>query len=237
MDEELQNKLKQQYESLPLEIQRAITDANLPLKLQEVVKNNRLMIDQAGKLEMETYLVILGFQPLNNYVNNLIKNVGLSSTQASAVAHDVNESLFKNIRESLEQINKVLTSTDNELDKGNILAGIENPETIKNNEESVSISSQISNGGNAKTPETIKEKTEENNLPEIAPKIGLPAIFSLNSKPTEPFHQNVSPVKNIVESKLKSTITIPKENIVIEEKTKLPEKTKTSGDPYREPTI
>ena len=32
-------------------------------------------------------------------------------------------------------------------------------------------------------------------------------------------------------------VAIPKKNIVIEEKTKLPEKAKNSGDPYRESII
>ena len=86
-----------------------------------------------------------------------------------------------------------------------------------------------------------------NNLPEIAPEVQLPAISSLAPKPAEPVHQNISPVENIVKSKLTDTVAIPKETVIVEEKNKLPEKTqpvagqplaeKTSADPYREPVI
>ena len=76
-----------------------------------------------------------------------------------------------------------------------------------------------------------------NNLPEIAPKTPLPAISSLLVKKAEPFHVNISPVNNIVESKLTSTIVTPKETIVVPDKTKLPEKSKPAVDPYKEPII
>jgi CRISPR/Cas system-associated endoribonuclease Cas2 len=236
---------KDYIETLPPEIKQAIYSIDYPQKLQEIVKNNKLLIDQAGKLEAETTLIMAGIEPMDKYVNNLIKNVGLSSIQASIVAHDVNESIFKNIRESLKKINDQISEEDKvinekiEPNKEDVIAGIENPANIKNNEESVSISSLKSNSINPETHESIDKGIEIriNNLPEIAPEAMLPITSSLASKPTEPFHQNISPVDNIVESKLTSTVAVPKENIIIEEKTKLPEKTKTSGDPYRESII
>ena len=222
MDEKLKQNLKKQFDSLPVELQKAITSADISSKLQEIVKNNKLMIDQAGNVEMETRLVLLGLQPLENYVENLEKRVGLSSAQASTIAHDVNEKIFKNIREILRNINDAILGKEVGVDNTNnpskeeILDGIENPEKIENNKI---VDSEMSN------------------LPEIAPVPGLPAISSLMSKSMEPYHQNISPVNNIVESKLNETIVMPKQNIVIEEKTKLPEKPRLSTDPYRESII
>ncbi len=267
MDNILTEDLKKQFEALPVEIQKAISDVDLPIKLQEIVKNNKLMIDQAGGLETETILVLFGLESLENYVKNLIANVGLSSIQASIVAHDVNESIFKNIRESLKKINDQTSKEENinerpadlvasnkktgnisgNLAKEDVLAGIENPENIKNNEERVSVSSQKSNSLIPETYETIDKGIEIkiNNLPEIAPKI-IPMTSFLSPKQTEPFHENTSPIENIVESKLANTVIVPKETIIVEEKTKLPEKSKISdipqkpqgsSDPYREPTI
>jgi len=244
MDEILTQDLKKQFETLPIEVQKAISAVDLPTKLQEIVKNNKLMIDQAGALEIETVLVLFGLEPLENYVSNLVKNVGLSGIQASIVAHDANELIFKNIRESLKNINnqiseeenKNVTEKINNPTKENVLAGIENPESIKGNENSISISSLKSNSMNPETHETIDKDVEIkiNNLPEIAPKAILPVLSSLNFERKEPFHQNISPVNNIVESKLNSTVIVPKKIILIEEKTKLPEKPKQAGDPYRE---
>ncbi len=236
---------KDYIETLPPELKQAIYSIDYPKKLQEIVKNNKLMIDQAGKLEAETTLVMAGIEPMDKYVGNLIKNVGLPSIQASVVAHDVNESIFKNIREALKKINDEILEEDKIIEKisiptkKDVLTKIENPENIKNNEESVSISSLKSNGANPETHEVIDRGIEIkiNNLPEIAPEAMLPSISALTSKPAEPLHQNVSPVQNIVESKLTSTVVVPKETVVVEEKTKLPEKPKPASDPYRESVI
>ncbi len=247
MDKTQEQKLKEQFDILPAEVQKAITTLDLSAKLQEIVKNNKLMIDQAGKLEIQTLLVLFGIEPIENYTNNLTKKVGLSNIQTSVVAHDVNEIIFKNIRESLKKMsNEMLEAKKETAEKINnptkesILAGIEQPENIKNSEESLSMSDLKSNTPSQEIyPEMATEGIEirVNNLPEIAPEIALPAISSLTSKPTEPFHQNISPVNNIVESKLNSTVIVPKENIIIEEKTKIPERNKSSGDPYRESII
>ena len=74
-------------------------------------------------------------------------------------------------------------------------------------------------------------------LPEIAPESMLPAQAILTKQ--EPYHENVSPVENIVQSKMTETVIVPKETIVVEEKTKLPEKARPSDstDPYREPVL
>ena len=265
MDQTLTQDLKKQFEALPIEVQKAITDVNLSLRLQEIVKNNKLMIDQAGKLEIETVLILFGLEPLENFVGNIIKRVGLSSIQASIVAHDVNESIFKNIRETLKKINEFTLEQDGvEIEKKEIptkedvLAGIENPQNIKHTEESISLSSQPSNSPKQEVHEEISRGIEikVNNLPEIAPKTlpeimpkPLPAVSSsmpkptvampvLNFKPKDQVNQNISPLNNIVESKLTNTVVVPKQTVVIEEKTKLPpEKPKTSGDPYRESII
>jgi len=113
---------KDYIKNLPLELRRAIFSIDYPQKLQEIVKNNKLMIDQAGKLEAETTLVIVGIEPMDKYVNNLISHAGLSNIQASIVAHDVNESIFKNIRDSLKKINDQIKAIENQVaTQGNTL--------------------------------------------------------------------------------------------------------------------
>jgi len=239
---------KDYIETLPPELKQAINSIDYPQKLQEVVRNNKLMIDQAGKLEEETTLVLAGIVPLDKYIKNITDNVGLSSIQASVVAHDVNELIFKNIRETLKKINdqivkedKILNETEriNIPTKENVIAGIENPETIKMNEGSVSISSLQSNSVKPEIHEEIDRGVEieikPNILPELAPKVELPAATSFVPKKPEPFHLNIPPVKNIVESKLNEAVIVPKQTIIVPDVTKLPEKPKPSTDSYREP--
>jgi len=211
MEDELQNTLKQHYDSLPVEIQRAIIDANLPFKLQEIVKNNKLMIDQAGKLEIETYLVLFGIQQLDKYIDNIVKNVGLPKEKATVVAKSVDELVFKNIREYLKAINEVISQKDNSEETEKI-----NPDDTKLNMWGIK---------------------RLNNLPEIAPTINFPSVLNSAQKPDDKLHKNIAPINNIIESKLNDMVTVKKEDITIEEKTKLPEKSNKSADPYKEPVI
>ncbi len=208
MDNDLQNNLQETFQSLPKELQEAISAADLPRKLEAVTKDNKLMIDQAGKVQNETVLVLLGLEPLENYVDNLVKNVGLSKETAEAVANDVNELIFKNVRKTLEKISEEDKTAETE-------------ETIPA----------------AENPVETKTKNEDTLLPEIYPETVLPAQSILTKQ--EPYHENVSPVENIVQSKMTETIIVPKKNIVVEEKSKLPEKSQPSdsSDPYREPII
>ncbi len=230
-------------DKLPPELKAAIYSIDYPKKLQEIVKNNKLMLDQAGKLEDETTLVMAGIEPMDKYLKNLMDHVGLTSIQASVVAHDVNESIFKGIREALRKINdqiieedKALTEKPETPTKEEIIAGIEKPEEIKNTEPSVSMSSFSVTTSPEIHPEMAKEGIEirVNHLPEVAPEIKLPMVSSLQQKQSEPMHVNIPPVKNIVETKLKETVIVPKVEVTVEEKTKLPEKQKLSADPYRE---
>jgi hypothetical protein len=245
MDNILNEDLKKQFDRLPAEIQRAILDTNLSEKLQQITKNNKLMIDQAGSLQIETILVLLGLQPLNNYINNVKENVGLSDEQAKSVAKSVDELIFVNIRESLKKINEESLGGDiieekidiNNLEKGSLVSGIENPSSIKETEQSISVSSLESNNEKIPSTETFTKGIEVRK--EISSEIPKGAI--LPPKPlikleNAMFHDNLSPIeKNIVETKKETDLIIPKETIIIEEKTKLPEKPKI--DPYRETTI
>ncbi len=238
MDEKTQNIISEQLKTIPQELRDAILAVDYLLKLQTITKNNKLMVDQAGELETETTLVMLGLEPLEDYVDNLVKNVGLPKNQALIVAHDVNESIFKGVREALKKINEEAIAAENkavapnEPTKEEILSRIEMPENIKTKEESISVSSLRSNAGLAEAPADLVSRGVEVRkeiLPEIEPASILPKT---NSEIT-----NTSPLQNIVQSKMEREVIVPKKIVVVEEKAKLPEKEtlKTMGDPYREP--
>ena len=206
MDNLITDDLKQQYKALPVELQNAISAADLPRKFEAITKDNKLMIDQGGKVQMET-LIVLGLEPLEKYIDNLQKNVGLSKEIAQAVANDVNELIFKNVRETLEKINEEAATAETE-------------EITK-----------------TENPAETKTENEDDLLPEIYPETTLPAQSILTKQ--EPYHENISPVENIIKAKMTESVVVPKEKIVIEEKSKLPEKSNPSdsSDPYREPVM
>jgi hypothetical protein len=196
-------------------------------------------------------MVLLGINPLDDFIGNLQKNVGLDKNTALGVAHDVDELIFKSVRDALKGISQQIASEEvSEVKSGanqpaipqkeDVLAGIERPQILKTTEPSVSVSALPSNKTSMEKPtETLDRGVEirPNMLPEVEPTLPPEAM-----KPPQPemYHENVSPVSNIVESKMNEQVVVPKQEIVIEEKTKLPEKQEkmrpSSGeDPYREP--
>ncbi len=246
MDDSITNDLKQQYQSLPKELQQAIADINLPAKLSTIVKNNKLMIDQAGILETETTLVLFGLEPLENYVDNLARELGMPKDRALTIAKDADELIFKGIRDALRQVNEEMTEAENaevaqtegHPSKEDILAGIEKPHEITTRENSVSVSSLPSNNNGVQgTAPVVTSKIEMQKplVPEMRPEeISLGTVIK-KPQPASPIPASVSPLKNIVETKMTETVALPKKTVVIEEKTKLPQANAAKpADPYRE---
>lgn len=254
MDNDTQKIIANQIATLPEDVRKAISSVDYASQLQEIVKRNKLLIDQAGKLETETTLTLIGLEPLNDYVTNISRELGIPMQKAIIIAHDADDLIFKNIRDSLRKMNDQVLEEEPGVgvaqpSREDVLEGVENPKNIQAREQSVSVSSLKSNSAN---PEYPSEKIDTNievrreTTPEIPPKAMLPmkSLTELAQNKTDsPLHENTPPVENIVEEKLTNTITSPKETISVTENSKLPTKpplpptpapTK-NFDPYREP--
>ncbi len=249
-NEETKKIIADQMAILPEDVKKAILSVDYPVQLQEVVKRNRLLIDQAGALETETTLTLLGLESLSGYVENLSRELSIPRDKALIVAHDVDELIFKNIRESLQKMDdenmvekeeiqerEGLAVPTGDLTRDSVINGIENPKNIS--EESISMSSLKSNSLNPEYPVEAMTKgieiRKEMSLeipPEAKIPMKIPSAIS-TEKISEPLHQNISPAKDIVEEKLKTVISVPTEKILVEENSKLPQKDK-GHDPYRE---
>jgi len=212
MDEETQKIIAEQLKTLPKDVKEAIISVDYKTKLQEITQRQKLLIDQAGKLEMETTLVMIGLEPLADFVGNIEREMNVPALRAKDIAMDVSENIFKPIRMSLQKMNEAVAGEEeveepaaprftdtNEinLNRDQILSEIENP--VPNRQPATLTSSEI----------------------EIPPKQEV----------------EVKPVQNLMESKL-SDITITTKQIVnAVPEVKLPEikKRPSSGiDPYRE---
>ncbi len=249
-NEETKKIISEQLAILPEDVKKAILSVDYAKQLQEVTKRNNLLIDQAGALETETTLTLLGLEVLNDYVENISRELSLPREKALIVAHDVDELIFKNIRESLQMINNASlaeeieieerekgTNAEESINREDVMSGIEDPKNISG--ESISMSSLKSNSLNPEYPteEMTKgiEIRKEMSL-EIPQEAKLPMKSSttpLIGKIPEPLHKNISPVNNIIEEKLNNVISVPTEKVVVVESSKLPQKS-TGHDPYRE---
>lgn len=146
MNSEIEKIIADQMKKLPKDVVDAIVSVDYKTKLQEVTKRQKLLIDQAGKLEMETTLVMIGLEPLNDYTENIKRELAISDERAKEVSLDVSENIFKPIRESLYKMNKETESeevasnkiewgstdtNDINLNRDQILSEIEDPSLIK----------------------------------------------------------------------------------------------------------
>lgn len=244
MDEETQKIITAQMKKLPKDVRDAISSVDYKKNLQEIVKKGRLLIDKAGKLETETTFVMLGLEPLNDYVQNISRELEIPRERAVAIAHDADELIFKNIRESLRKMNDEIppeaeeeTESVDGQSRKIILDGVENPSNIGMKEGSVSVSALKSNSSNPEYPMEPLSKMVEIRK-EISPEIPKEAMLPMKTlsqiieKTPEPYHTNSSPIDDIVGEKLTKAVFVPKEKIIIEENTKLPPK--PTHDPYRE---
>ncbi|MFA6797180.1 MAG: hypothetical protein WCR40_00490 [Candidatus Paceibacterota bacterium] len=239
MDEETKQLIAEQMQVIPEDLRKAITSVDYPKKLQTIFTKNKLLIDQASNLETETTLTLLGLEPLTDYIDNLARELSIDRNRAVEIASDVDELIFQNVRESLKKISEETPEDESDQEEPNrdeIMSGIEEPSTIKEN--SVSVSSLKSNSGEEDHVETFSKGVEvKKEISSEIPKTSILPPKPLIKLENKPLHENTSPIENIVEIKTKEEVVIPKETVIVEEKTKLPEKEKPSGDPYREPII
>jgi len=103
MDQDLAKQIQERFEELPVDVQRAIQSSDLEQKLQRVSTKHKLHIDQAGALGDEVRLVMLGFAAPDDFPQQLVEQLGLTTEQANALAQDVSNEIFVPIRESMQE--------------------------------------------------------------------------------------------------------------------------------------
>jgi hypothetical protein len=246
MDEETNKIIEEQLETLPADVKEAIISVDFKTKLQEITKRQKLMIDQAGKLEMETTLVMIGLEPLADYVENLQRELEVSLIQAREIALDISENIFKPIRESLQEMNDRIDSEEENigpndteiekvednspdetnLDRNKILNEIENPETIGGGTGTMNFS------------KNIPVKIEENKITTVTTKKPQD-IEIIPGQVVKDVTKNTT--SDLLKDKMTGTTITPQQIVNVKAETKLPEiekKRPTSGvDAYREPLI
>ncbi|MGB8815887.1 MAG: hypothetical protein WCC74_01415 [Minisyncoccia bacterium] len=242
-DTQLQNAIDEQMKTLPQDVKDAVFSVDYSTALDQVTKKNKLLIDQAGKLETETTLVMVGLESLADYKKNLMTNMEVDERVANTIAMDVDDLIFKKIRESLQKMNEE-TGEENlleepEMTRATILEGIENPSEIHKKEGSIYFSSLNSNSGE-KTKEIedmgegVEIQTPMNNYISETKQISpnpKPILLATNSLSDNPEKK----VEDVIVEKMGGMTSMPKERVVIEETSKIPLKPEPKKDPYREP--
>jgi hypothetical protein len=243
MDSETEKIIAEQMKNIPEDVALAIISVEYQNKLKDIIKRQKLLIDQAGKLEFETTLVMIGLEPINDYTANIQRELALTTMRAKEIAMDVSENIFKPVRASLHSMDKSLKNPDDstgpndevidaneaDLDRDQILNEIENPAIIDGGAQSMNFTkSKVEIA-----PETVVA-TQTTEL-EIRPEQVLEIIPGQVVKDI-----TKEKIVSVLESKMTNTTVTPPQIIEAKPSIKLPEikKRPSSGvDPYREPLI
>jgi hypothetical protein len=97
-----ERKLDERFTSLPPEVQEAIANSNYQNELYVIANEEKLSIDQMGKLEKATNKILLGIEHPDKYTDILASELGLTNEKALEISSKVNEKILKNIRELLK---------------------------------------------------------------------------------------------------------------------------------------
>ncbi|MCK5021860.1 MAG: hypothetical protein KAR54_01255 [Candidatus Pacebacteria bacterium] len=127
--------LKEKFLSIPEDVRAAISSTDIAQKLQELGNEYSLQLDEIDKLFNEIGFVMLGLKKSSDFVKNIQNVSGLSYEKSKQLAEDINNSIFKDIRESLKEIHQQSDlEEDEDLDEDavrkEIMSEIEKP-TIK----------------------------------------------------------------------------------------------------------
>lgn len=216
----LDPEIKTQFEKLPTGVQKIITESNWQEKIRLIVKNNNLRIDQGATIESETFLVMLGFDTPDNFIQNLMNEAKLSQEIAQKIEEEVAETIFEPIKEIL--INKTQEKKENSLDD---LEEVSTPLPSSPSSNSLDLESK------EEILREIEGEEEEQNFEEVAVKEDLKEFEEVEESKGEEVEDGDEDenIDNIIADNFKnSTTTEPSHQSISEVN-------KTISDPYREP--
>lgn len=234
---------------LPKDVVDSIVSVDYKTKLQEITRRQKLLIDQAGKLEMETTLVMIGLEPLTDFIGNIERELAVSSLRAKEIAQDVSENIFKPIRESLRKVNEDMEAAEAGEDTGGVEIEQKTEAEVSRNSISEKEIAPVRSApdmsrnqilNEIENPELIGQVVAENPSREIETLEEVPYQQDIKINRAEEIKTEApAPRLNVLETKMAGMTITPQRVVDAAPEVKLPpieKKRPTSGvDPYREP--
>ena len=150
------------FSELPLETQSAIIDADIQTQIQIIGKKHNLHVDQMGALFDATQEVALGIGAYDNFTNTIEQRVGVSRDIAKEITTEVNNAVFRVIRDKMIEIADSIESPDTEEHQINT----EETKILAN----TGITLNMDNVQKALTPDTMQNRSDMLNNLENPPK-------------------------------------------------------------------
>ena len=149
--------IAQMYDELPEDLKDAIFSIDTTSVVNMIGRKHSLAIDKIGDLANETGMVMLGVTHPNDFIGNLADRLEVDKEKARTIAQEINEQIFKKVRDSLRKIHNMREEGEEEQEK---------------QESQVNVGHSVSNIG-ANKSDILKEiekdhtKEKENDIPEI----------------------------------------------------------------------
>ncbi len=229
--------IEEKIAQLPEYIRTALAQMNWSSEILSIGKKHGLHVDQMGALQTETAMVLVGLVHPDEYSKNLHQELSLPQDKINAIVADVNEKIFKNIRQALIDF---ITTQDSTADVGQTEEEIEESilkkTGIEIEDDESSQFNQTENDENAvglaerSILESSGVEVEENIKTRPSDESSTPDRKEILENLEHPQKGGGVQFSNLIKSKLSDTV------ITTPEKTKYEDKRPTvSNDPYREP--
>lgn len=107
-----EEQIAQMYDNLPEDLKDAIFGVEMNEIVEKIGRENQLNIEQIGDLANETGMVMLGVTHPNEFIANLADRLEVDKEKARAIAQEINEQIFKPVRDSLRKIHNIREEKD-----------------------------------------------------------------------------------------------------------------------------
>ncbi|MES3031967.1 MAG: hypothetical protein V4699_01860 [Patescibacteria group bacterium] len=98
---EIEQKFDERFKKLPAETQKIITELNYQATLYSIAKEHNLNVEQIGILERDVTDLVVGAIHPDELENAIEKDIQLPLEKTKKLVDDINEKIFKKIREEL----------------------------------------------------------------------------------------------------------------------------------------
>ena len=239
-------------DTLPDDVQKAIASVAVTKQIQAIGQKHQLHVDTVGALLDETQRVMRGETHPKDYIRNLTKRLSIQDTKAKEIAVDINEQIFRPVRESLKKIHKISDlqpTTDNQQPATNNLQQTTyNKQLTTNNLQQTTYNKQPIRDTKYQIPDTNTVPSREEALRELEypPRVPEKPQQSVNEntkyKIQNTKYQVMEPHKpsELIEQKMAGPFALPQTKSISEKpaddrRGEIKKRENYEMDPYREP--
>lgn len=98
--------MKSYFDSLPSDIKDVLTNEHLDKEINQICKENG--VGNAGKVLIDlTVSTLMALEPIKGFVGRIVQTANIPTPTAQKIADEINENIFRPIRESLIKIHEI----------------------------------------------------------------------------------------------------------------------------------